>query len=315
MTQDFKPRRADDKNPAHPPKKTNAKLVLGFGMLAGIGLAVGAMSFLGMTPATVTQKQAKPERTPPLGAAPGPATGPNVQVVQEQVPRQGAAAGTAVAMNDPQQAALPPGAVMQQPGAPLPLPGKAGDPAPEKRFQYYDILRGNADAVPSGNPADAGKLPAAPAKPDKAKTTKDKAAAEREAALAGFRDSERPDSSPAAAPAKVESKPAPQKPAAMNADAPKKTEARPDGAEKPDSKPAASSKPIVLQAGAFSNAAEADNQKARLAMMGIEAKVQPVQIQDKTLYRVRFGAYNQPDEAARAQSELQKSGIATTVIR
>lgn len=314
MTQDFKPRRADDKNPAHPPKKTNAKLVLGFGMLAGIGLAVGAMSFLGMTPATVTQKQAKPERTPPLGAAPGPATGPNVQVVQEQVPRQGAAPGM-VAMNDPQQqaAAMPPGAAMQQSGAPLPLPGKAGDPAPEKRFQYYDILRGNTEAVPSGNPADAGKLPGSPARPDKAKTAKDKAAAEREAALAGFRDSERPDNSPAAAPAKVESKPVPAKPVAVNADVPKKETAKPETAA--EHKPASSGKPIVLQAGAFSNAADADNQKARLAMMGIEAKVQPVQVQDKTLYRVRFGAYNQADEAARAQSELQKSGIATTVIR
>ena len=35
-----------------------------------------------------------------------------------------------------------------QPGQPLALPGKPGDPVPEKRFQFYDILPGKADAVP-----------------------------------------------------------------------------------------------------------------------------------------------------------------------
>src|SRR5574343_1356179 len=33
------------------------------------------------------------------------------------------------------------------PSQPLALPGKPGDPLPEKRFQFYDILPGKADAV------------------------------------------------------------------------------------------------------------------------------------------------------------------------
>lgn len=42
---------------------------------------------------------------------------------------------------------------------PLPLPGKPGDPIPEKRFQFYDILPGKADAVPdpAAKPAEAKK--------------------------------------------------------------------------------------------------------------------------------------------------------------
>ena len=35
-----------------------------------------------------------------------------------------------------------------QPAQPMALPGKPGDPIPEKRFQFYDILPGKADAVP-----------------------------------------------------------------------------------------------------------------------------------------------------------------------
>jgi hypothetical protein len=37
-------------------------------------------------------------------------------------------------------------------GQPLALPGKPGDPIPEKRFQFYDILPGKADAVPDKAP-------------------------------------------------------------------------------------------------------------------------------------------------------------------
>jgi hypothetical protein len=47
---------------------------------------------------------------------------------------------------------------------PLALPGKPGDPLPEKRFQFYDILPGKADAVPD-------KAPKPDAKP--AETKKD----------------------------------------------------------------------------------------------------------------------------------------------
>lgn len=131
---------------------------------------------------------------------------------------------------------------LAQPGQPMALPGKPGDPVPEKRFQFYDILPGKADAVP-----------------DKA----------------------------GAAPTPAE---------AAKAEAPK------DAAKE-------SKAPLFLQAGSFSTAQDADNQKAKLAFMGIESSVQQVMIEDRTLYRVRIGPYFKLEELNKVRSELAKSGI------
>jgi len=126
---------------------------------------------------------------------------------------------------------------------PLALPGKPGDPVPEKRFQFYDILPGKADAVPDKAP-----------KPDAKK------------------------------------------------EEPKKEEKK----EEPSKE---SKTPLFLQAGSFSTAQDADNQKAKLAFMGLEAVVQQVMIQEKTFYRVRVGPYTKIDELNKVRAELAKSGI------
>src|SRR5574343_1047518 len=59
-----------------------------------------------------------------------------------------------------------------QPGQPLALPGKPGDPVPEKRFQFYDILPGKADAVPDKAPKPDAK-PAETKKDDKKEEVKE----------------------------------------------------------------------------------------------------------------------------------------------
>jgi cell division protein FtsN len=128
-------------------------------------------------------------------------------------------------------------------GQPLALPGKPGDPVPEKRFQFYDILPGKADAVPDKAP-----------KPDAKK------------------------------------------------EEPKKEEKKEEPAKE-------SKTPLFLQAGSFSTAQDADNQKAKLAFMGLEAVVQQVMIQEKTFYRVRVGPYTKIDELNKVRAELAKSGI------
>jgi len=56
-----------------------------------------------------------------------------------------------------------------QPPQPLALPGKPGDPVPEKRFQFYDILPGKVDAVPDKAEKPADK----PAAKDEAKQAKE----------------------------------------------------------------------------------------------------------------------------------------------
>lgn len=131
----------------------------------------------------------------------------------------------------------------QDDGQPLALPGKPGDPIPEKRFQFYDILPGKADAVPD--------------KADKPVMAKEEAKKEE----------------------------------------PKKDETK------------ESKTPLFLQAGSFSTAGDADNQKAKLAFMGIEANIQQVMVQDKTYYRVRVGPYTRLDELNKTRAELAKNGI------
>ena len=90
-------------------------------------------------------------------------------------------------------------------------------------------------------------------------------------------------------------------------DEPKKDEVKKDEAKKEEVKE--SKTPLFLQAGSFSTAQDADNQKAKLAFMGIEAVVQQVMIQDKTLYRVRVGPYTRIDELNKVRADLAKSGI------
>lgn len=73
---------------------------------------------------------------------------------------------------------------------------------------------------------------------------------------------------------------------------------------------------FYLQAGAFTRAADADNLKARLALMGVEASVQDVVIPDKgTLHRVRTGPYATPNEMNDARTLMSQNGVQATVIK
>jgi len=73
---------------------------------------------------------------------------------------------------------------------------------------------------------------------------------------------------------------------------------------------------FFLQAGAFQNAAEADNLKARLALMGIEASIQAATSADKgAWFRVRTGPYTTVAELNRARDTLKQNGVNTSLIR
>ncbi|WP_333841048.1 SPOR domain-containing protein [Pelomicrobium sp.] len=71
-----------------------------------------------------------------------------------------------------------------------------------------------------------------------------------------------------------------------------------------------------LQAGAFQNAQDADNLKAKLALTGLEASVQTAAIPDRgTWHRVRVGPYRKVEEVNRAQAILKQQGIEAVLIR
>lgn len=81
----------------------------------------------------------------------------------------------------------------------------------------------------------------------------------------------------------------------------------------PDAKPA---ERMYLQLGAFENAAEADNLKARLALAGVEASSQRGQMTDgRTVHRVRVGPFAGPEEMNPVRSRLAAAGFSATVTR
>lgn len=83
----------------------------------------------------------------------------------------------------------------------------------------------------------------------------------------------------------------------------------------PAGEPVAADK-LYLQAGAFQDPAEADNLKARLALMGLEAGVQKVDTADKgVLHRVRVGPFPAQNDADVAHAKLAQEGIETIVVR
>lgn len=108
--------------------------------------------------------------------------------------------------------------------------------------------------------------------------------------------------------------PAKAKPAPAPAPAPAPV---PTTQEKEPEQPSAAPKEVFfLQAGAFQNAADADNMKARLAMLGIEAAVQTGNSGDRgTFHRVRIGPFSRVDEVNRTRDALKQNGIESTLIK
>jgi cell division protein FtsN len=87
--------------------------------------------------------------------------------------------------------------------------------------------------------------------------------------------------------------------------------------ETPQASPPAGREAFMLQAGAFQNAADADNLKARLALLGFEATIETSAVADKkgTWHRVRVGPYTSVAELNRTRDTLNQNGVPTTLIK
>lgn len=73
--------------------------------------------------------------------------------------------------------------------------------------------------------------------------------------------------------------------------------------------------PVYLQTGSFQNAADADSHKARLALLGAEASVQQVMLQEKVWYRVRLGPFKKMDDVNNMRADLAKQGIDAKIVK
>lgn len=65
----------------------------------------------------------------------------------------------------------------------------------------------------------------------------------------------------------------------------------------------------VMQAGSFKSLKEADQLRAKLALMGIESKVEKAKIGDAVGYRVKLGPYTQMGSVDIIRNRLRKNGI------
>ncbi len=70
-----------------------------------------------------------------------------------------------------------------------------------------------------------------------------------------------------------------------------------------------------VQAGAYSRPDDAEQQRARLAMLGFTAKVLEREQSGRTVYRVRLGPFEVRDEADGVISRLQAAGIDSALVR
>lgn len=71
----------------------------------------------------------------------------------------------------------------------------------------------------------------------------------------------------------------------------------------------------ILQAGAFGASGDAEALKARIALLGLNARVESAVIKDKTVYRVRMGPYGTASELAEAKGKLGNGGLPAMAIK
>ena len=113
---------------------------------------------------------------------------------------------------------------------------------------------------------------------------------------------------------------APMPSAAMSApstNAPLPSAPPPAATPQPANKAAAANDPFTyfIQAGAFKSATDADAQKAKLSMMGIEAKVSEREQAGRAIYRVRSGPFDDKDQAEKIKARLDANGMDAALVR
>ncbi|MBP7485260.1 MAG: hypothetical protein RLZZ369_1410 [Pseudomonadota bacterium] len=71
----------------------------------------------------------------------------------------------------------------------------------------------------------------------------------------------------------------------------------------------------LVQAGAYGSQSEAEQQRAKLAMMGLEPKVIEREVNGRTMYRVRLGPFPQRDQADEVRTKLSAAGVESALVR
>ena len=98
-----------------------------------------------------------------------------------------------------------------------------------------------------------------------------------------------------------------------------KSEAKPKADPKPDAVAAAGAGvdpfSYFIQAGAFRTPEDAEAQRAKLSLMGFQAKVTEREQSGRTVYRVRLGPFDKKDESDKTKEKLDGNAIETALVR
>lgn len=127
----------------------------------------------------------------------------------------------------------------------------------------------------------------------------------------------------ASAPAAVGPAVAVAKPDPSKSDASSKTEVKPavtadplgDLARAKSSNPALDPFVYFVQAGAYRTSEDAEAQRARLSLSGVEAKVTEREQSGRAVFRVRVGPFDRKEDAEKAKERLDAAGTDTALVR
>lgn len=86
-------------------------------------------------------------------------------------------------------------------------------------------------------------------------------------------------------------------------------------AASPEAAHSATATRYILQAGAFGASGDAETTKAKIALLGLNARVESAQIGGKTVYRVRMGPYGSASELADAKAKLASGGLPAMAVK
>jgi cell division protein FtsN len=80
-------------------------------------------------------------------------------------------------------------------------------------------------------------------------------------------------------------------------------------------KPGADPFTYFVQVGAYGKPEDAEQQRARIGLMGMSAKVSEREQSGRTMYRVRLGPYDRKEDADAIQERLSGSGVEAALVR
>ena len=80
-------------------------------------------------------------------------------------------------------------------------------------------------------------------------------------------------------------------------------------------KPGADPFTYFVQVGAYAKPEDAEQQRARVGLMGMSARVSEREQSGRTVYRVRLGPYERKEDADAAQERLAGSGVEAALVR